>query len=253
MYSSFPHSIEVNDLPLLRGLLLGMLLAGCVAAPSGPPSAVPYTGRGLPLSAADVVAIYVSTDVAPRDPQEFAIRGTAISSPASVAEGFMEGFRVLRPDTSVSAADDTLRQACFDKASTSVTSAGSVLVSPSLDREACRDAVARQGIRYIVSIGGLLETTWSAPGGGIAAFALWVTGEARYTFALDAVIVDTQSRAVVFQDCEKNAATATYMVMVFPLPLPFARVVNESAYWKDASWYAGYKAAACFVPPGEKE
>lgn len=238
---------------MLFGLLPCLLLAGCAVAPSGSLPAAAHEGRGLALSPTDVVAIYVSTDVAPRAPQDSAVHASAIGSPASVVEGFMEGFHVSRPDAKLAVADEPLRRACFDKVSTTVTSAGSVLVSPDLSREACRDVVNQRGIRYIVSIGGLLETTRSAPGGGIGPFSLWVAGEARYAFALDAIAIDTQSRAVVFEDCQRSAASATYMVMVFPLPLPLARFVNESAYWKDASRYAGYKAGACFVPPGAKK
>ncbi len=229
-------------------LALHALLAGCVQTPLAPQVPYDYTHVGLPLSPSEVVSIFVSTELSPRDLREQQGQVSPAPGPALVMEGITAGFRALHSDVQIAVADEALRIACFDAGTRSAHRiwADAVVLVPDPGRVECRALVRERNIRYLVSIGGYRWTgrqegqQWASTAYG------WETPQ---VYALAAETIDVSSGASVCGASDHERATSSVGVAWLYLPVPVFSVVDESAYWRRVAWNVGNKLRSCFLQP----
>ena len=170
-----------------------------------------------------------------------------IASPALVLEGITSGFRALPSDAQVSAADESLRRACFDAATQFAHLEGPPELStvPDASRTECRALVVERGVRYLVSVAGYRSI--EQPKGWAESTALGM--ETLRVYSLTAQVFDATNGAVVCEAADHERATSSVGVAIFYLPIPLLSVVDESAYWKRIAWNIGNKLRSCFLVP----
>jgi hypothetical protein len=233
----------------LYGVVLSARLSGCVVMPEGPLKTSNYEPRGIPLAATESVVVFVSTEIAPMAPLKGGDR-LPLTSPRSVTDRFLKGFRAVRQDANIELGDEFLRETCFEKGTKSVLGEGRpVLVMPSLDAPDCRALVEARGIRYLISVSGsrLIFPVTGEP------VQMSVFAQQEHQFEVIARAVDAKSGAVVCEERSVEYATWHGGVIWLYIPVPYFQFMDDSAHWERAGWYTGNKVGGCFVQPGEKK
>jgi hypothetical protein len=223
-------------------------MAACVTAPrpSGPPSFA-EPAKGLPLPAGGNVVFLVASDVEP--PREDPRRTTAVSpigDTRAVADGLRRGFLEQRPDAKLLEADEGLRSACFDLQQTAIESWNVVLPLPDPSRAGCKDLLSARNHAYLVTIGGARHTSTSSR----VEYGL-ISAEHGNFFRVLARTFDAATGAVVCEGSWLESAASAEGVAFLPfwIPVPWARILEESAFWSEAGLQAGRITGRCFVAP----
>ena len=226
------------------------LLSACVATPQGPRVSA-YPALGLPLSATESIALFVSTEVSRgHSPETEGTQTHQISKIGAVVQGFTAGFRAVGSDALFMVADEELQTACFESGTKSVESGGAVLVVPNLAAGQCRELLDRRALRYLVSIAGSRNT--------LSRFIYDIFSiqyEHDHTFILLASVFDTMNESSVCEASKIDVARSFEgaAMYYFIIPSPGFRALDETGYWESLGWQVGAHIGSCFLQPGERK
>ena len=228
-------------------IVICAMLSACVATPKGTPSVTAYKPLGLPLSATESIAFFVSTEVSqPPTPSAKPSEIYRINNLGAVVQGFTKGFRAVRPNAPIVVADEVLQRACFESGTKSVESGGAVLVAPNFTAPQCRELLKQRAIRYLVSVAGSRDT--------LSHFKYDVFSieyEHNHTFTLVARAFETTSGSSVCEHVETafDVSLEGAIMYYFIFPIPGIRALDETGYWERVAWQAGAQIGGCFVQP----
>ena len=233
----------------LLALFLVAPLAACVATPDHAPPLFVEQSSAHSDAEAQVAALFLSTELAPAHPEKLEdtrSRGVGsasrqkISDTERVVQGFGAGLRNAASDVRLLVADDALRSACFGDRKKSIERPPMVLVAPNLEATQCTALLRQRRIRYLISVTGFRATASQGEPLGLGFFIT-----STHAFALFAQAFDTTTGSAICADWVSVDASSGWGATLLYLPIPLARLLDESGYWAKAAWMLGDRIGSC--------